>query len=88
MVYKKKHNLYLQYNASIHDQIPYTINPVQLFKDITKEIRHAERFINQLNPPKPERESKRKRKRPINRDFVDYSLTSKSTQDVIFLNCI
>jgi hypothetical protein len=46
---------------------------------MSREIRHAERFINQLNPPKPERESKRKRKRPINRDFVDYSLSPKSS---------
>ena len=53
---------------------------------MSREIRHAERYINQLNPPKPERESKRKRKRPINRDFVDYSLSPKaSAQDVKIL---
>jgi hypothetical protein len=36
-------------------------------------VRHAERFLNSLNPPKPERESKRKKKKPINKDFVDFS---------------
>lgn len=55
------------------------INPSKLLKDISKEIRHAERFLNTLNPPKPERESKRKRKRPVNKDFVDYSLSPKSS---------
>lgn len=59
------------------------INPSKLLKDISKEIRHAERYLNSLNPPKPERESKRKRKRPVNKDFVDYSLSPKSSlQDV------
>jgi hypothetical protein len=42
-------------------------------KDLSKEVRHAERFLNSLNPPKPERESKRKKKKPINKDFVDFS---------------
>lgn len=80
---KKIFYYYFQYNTSVRDQIPYTVNPVQLLKDMSREIRHAERIINQLNPPKPERESKRKRKRPINRDFVDYPISSKSsTQDV------
>jgi lysine-specific demethylase PHF8 len=75
----KQWNSEKDYNTNVRDQIPYTINPVQLLKDMSREIRHAERFINQLNPPKPERESKRKRKRPINRDFVDYSLSPKSS---------
>ncbi|RZC33738.1 lysine-specific demethylase 7B [Asbolus verrucosus] len=79
LVTLKQWNSEKDYNTSVRDQIPYTINPVQLLKDMAREIRHAERFINQLNPPKPERESKRKRKRPINRDFVDYSLSPKSS---------
>jgi hypothetical protein len=40
---------------------------------LSKEVRHAERFLNSLNPPKPERESKRKKKKPVNKDFVDFS---------------
>lgn len=67
----------------IREQIPSTINVPKLLKDIGREVRHAERFINYLNPPKPERESKRKRKKPVNKDFVDYSLFPKTTsQDV------
>lgn len=44
-----------------------------MLKDLSKEIRHAERYLNSLNPPKPERESKRKKRKPVNKDFVDYS---------------
>lgn len=74
---------YFKYNTSTREQIPYIINSTKLIKDIAKEIRHAERYINTLNPPKPERESKRKRKKPVNKDFVDYSLSPKSSmQDV------
>jgi len=62
----------------VREQLPYGINIPKLLKDIGKEIRHAERIINHLNPPKPERESKRKRKKPINKDFVDYSLSPRS----------
>lgn len=58
---------------SNREQIPDTINSHKLLKDLGKEIRHAERFLISLNPPKPERESKRKRKRPMNKDFVDFS---------------
>lgn len=61
----------------MREQLPYGINISKLLKDIGKEIRHAERIINHLNPPKPERESKRKRKKPVNTDFVDYSLSPK-----------
>ncbi|KRT83807.1 PHD finger motif containing protein [Oryctes borbonicus] len=68
----------LKYNTSTREQIPHTITPSKLLKDISKEIRHAERYINSLNPPKPERESKRKRKKPVNKDFVDYSLSTKN----------
>ncbi|XP_044764906.1 lysine-specific demethylase 7B-like [Coccinella septempunctata] len=72
----KQWNTEKDYNTAVRDQIPYNIDSSKLLKDISKEIRHAERFINQLNPPKPERESKRKRKRPVNKDF-DYSLSPK-----------
>ncbi|CAH1153396.1 unnamed protein product [Phaedon cochleariae] len=73
----KHWNTEKDYNVLVREQIPFTINVAKLLKDIGREIRHAERYINQLNPPKPERESKRKRKKPINKDFVDYSLLSK-----------
>lgn len=68
-----------QYNLTVREQIPFIPLVPKLIKDIAKEIRHAERYINHLNPPKPERESKRKRKKPVNKDFVDYSLSPKST---------
>ncbi|KAL1492649.1 hypothetical protein ABEB36_010877 [Hypothenemus hampei] len=64
-------------NITVREQLPFGINIPKLLKDIGKEIRHAERIINHLNPPKPERESKRKRKKPVNKDFVDYSLSPK-----------
>ncbi|XP_019760459.1 histone lysine demethylase PHF8 isoform X2 [Dendroctonus ponderosae] len=73
----KQWNNEKDYNASMREQLPYGINISKLLKDIGKEIRHAERIINHLNPPKPERESKRKRKKPVNTDFVDYSLSPK-----------
>lgn len=63
------------------DQIPMGISVAKLFKDISKEVRTAERLINTLNPPKPERESKRARKRPINKDFVDFPF-KKTSLDV------
>ncbi|KAJ8914763.1 hypothetical protein NQ315_013266 [Exocentrus adspersus] len=67
------------YNLTVREQMPSTVNIPKLLKDIGKEIRHAERYINHLNPPKPERESKRKRKKPVNKDFVDYSLSAKTS---------
>ncbi|CAH1103341.1 unnamed protein product [Psylliodes chrysocephalus] len=83
----KHWNTEKDYNLSVREQIPVTINVPKLIKDIGKEIRHAERYIIQLNPPKPERESKRKRKKPVNKDFVDYSLLPKGTsQDFMPLN--
>ncbi|KAK4871652.1 hypothetical protein RN001_015776 [Aquatica leii] len=77
----KQWNMEKDYNMSAREQIPLGLNSTKLIKDISKEIRHAERFINTLNPPKPERESKRKRKRPFNKDFVDYPLSPKSSQE-------
>lgn len=58
-------------------QIPETINSAKLLKELSKEIRHAERYLIQLNPPKPERESKRKKKKPINKDFVGFDVASR-----------
>lgn len=69
---------------SNREQIPDVINSHKLLKDLGKEIRHAERFLISLNPPKPERESKRKRKRPLNKDFVDFSHLQK-THEVCFI---
>lgn len=75
-----------KYNTVTREQIPHTINPTKLLKDISKEIRHAERYINSLNPPKPERESKRKRKKPVNKDFVNYSLNAKNDVSLSVVN--
>lgn len=60
-------------------QIPEIINSQKLLKDLSKEIRHAERFLIALNPPKPERESKRKKRKPINKDFVDFNKVDRIT---------
>lgn len=62
-------------------QIPETINSQKLLKDFSKEIRHAERFLISLNPPKPERESKRKKKKPLNKDFVDYDVADRMAEN-------
>lgn len=69
---------------SNREQIPDVINSHKLLKDLGKELRQAERFLMSLNPPKPERESKRKRKRPVNKDFVDFSQPQKIYDMVIF----
>lgn len=58
-------------------QIPETINSQKLLKDLGKEIRNADRYLISLNPPKPERESKRKKKKPLNKDFVDFDYADK-----------
>ena len=60
-------------------QIPDTINSQKLLKDLSKEIRHADRFLMALNPPKPERESKRKKRKPLNRDFIEPKKPNLST---------
>ncbi|KAJ8951461.1 hypothetical protein NQ318_006894 [Aromia moschata] len=52
-------------------------NIPKLLKDIGKEIRHAERYINHLNPETRAR-VKKEEKKPINKDFVDYSLSPKA----------
>lgn len=58
-------------------QIPDTVHSQKLLKDFSKEIRHAERYLMSLNPPKPERESKRRKKKPLNKDFVNYDVADR-----------
>lgn len=70
-----------QYSMVSRGQIPNTINSQKLLKDLSKEIRHTERYLISLNPPKPERESKRKRKKPLNKDFVDFDYADKITDN-------
>lgn len=53
---------------------------MKLFKDMQREIRSAEKQVIALNPPKPERESKRRKKKVMADDFIDYTnLTSFNT---------
>ncbi|KAK3856195.1 hypothetical protein Pcinc_037467 [Petrolisthes cinctipes] len=60
-----------------HEDIPPGINQHKLFKDLQREIRCAEKQVIALNPPKPERESKRRKKKVLAEDFIDYTnLTS------------
>ncbi|XP_028519939.1 lysine-specific demethylase 7A-like isoform X2 [Apis cerana] len=73
----KQWNTDKDYNMISRGQIPETINSQKLLKDFSKEIRHAERYLMSLNPPKPERESKRKKKKPLNKDFVDYDVADR-----------
>ncbi|XP_012221555.1 histone lysine demethylase PHF8-like isoform X3 [Linepithema humile] len=73
----KQWNTDKDYNMISRGQIPETINSQKLLKDLSKEIRHAERYLISLNPPKPERESKRKKKKPLNKDFVDFDYADK-----------
>ncbi|XP_011348145.2 histone lysine demethylase PHF8 isoform X2 [Ooceraea biroi] len=73
----KQWNTDKDYSMVSRGQIPNTINSQKLLKDVSKEIRHAERYLISLNPPKPERESKRKRKKPLNKDFVDFDYADK-----------
>ncbi|XP_035721387.1 histone lysine demethylase PHF8-like isoform X2 [Vespa mandarinia] len=77
----KQWNTDKDYNMISRSQIPDTINSQKLLKDFSKEIRHAERYLISLNPPKPERESKRKKKKPLNKDFVDYDVADKMAEN-------
>ncbi|XP_025153325.1 histone lysine demethylase PHF8 isoform X2 [Harpegnathos saltator] len=78
----KQWNTDKDYNMISRGQIPETINSQKLLKDLSKEIRHAERYLISLNPPKPERESKRKKKKPLNKDFVvDFDFADKMTDN-------
>ncbi|XP_042203962.1 lysine-specific demethylase 7B-like isoform X2 [Homarus americanus] len=59
------------------EPVPPGIHPLKLFKDLQREIRCAEKQVIALNPPKPERESKRRKKKVLADDFIDYTnLTS------------
>lgn len=59
------------------EAVPPGFNPGKLFKDLQREIRSAEKQVIALNPPKPERESKRRKKKVLADDFIDYTnLTS------------
>ncbi|XP_014478658.1 PREDICTED: lysine-specific demethylase 7A-like isoform X2 [Dinoponera quadriceps] len=73
----KQWNTDKDYSMVSRGQIPDTINSQKLLKELSKEIRHAERYLISLNPPKPERESKRKKKKPLNKDFVDFDFADK-----------
>ena len=61
------------WNVRHPENIPSVVDSHKLLKELAKEIRFTERYYNQLNPPKPERESKRKKRKPVNKDFVDFS---------------
>ncbi|XP_050685869.1 histone lysine demethylase PHF8-like isoform X3 [Eriocheir sinensis] len=62
------------------ETVPSGIQPMKLFKDLQREIRSAEKQVIALNPPKPERESKRRKKKVMADDFIDYTnLTSFNT---------
>lgn len=75
----KQWNTDKDYNIVSRSQIPRIINSQKLLKELSKEIRHAERYLMTLNPPKPERESKRKKRKPVNKDFVDFDAADKLT---------
>ncbi|KAL0113587.1 hypothetical protein PUN28_012621 [Cardiocondyla obscurior] len=82
----KQWNTDKDYSMVSRGQIPNTINSQKLLKDLSKEIRHAERYLISLNPPKPERESKRKKRKPLNKDFVDFDYADKMADNAIKAN--
>ena len=50
------------------------IDCVTILKDLHKEVKTAEKIALKINPPKPERESSRKRKKKsLDDDFIDLS---------------
>ena len=50
------------------------IDCITILKDLHKEVRTAEKIALKINPPKPERESSRKRKKKsLDDDFIDLS---------------
>jgi hypothetical protein len=65
------------------EEIPADIQSHKLLKDLSKEVRHAERFLNSLNPPKQERESKMKRKKSIDEYVVNFSQAQCMEESVI-----
>ncbi|XP_011308381.1 histone lysine demethylase PHF8 isoform X2 [Fopius arisanus] len=82
LVILKQWNTDKDYNTISRSQIPRIINSQKLLKELSKEIRHAERYLMALNPPKPERESKRKKRKPVNKDFVDFEAADKLSENV------
>ena len=69
--------VFIQRGKSGYDPYPSSIQPTKVFKELQKAIRSTERQVLTQNPPKPERESKRKKKKVMSEDFVDYTnLTS------------
>ena len=45
-----------------------------ILKDLNREVKTAEKISMKVNPPKPERESNRRRKKkPVDEDFIDLS---------------
>ena len=53
---------------------PPSIDPAILVRELAKELRLAEKVTLKWNPPKPERESKRKKqKKGVAEDFIDIS---------------
>lgn len=70
--------------------VPEGLDGAVVLRELSKAIRNAERLINTLNPPKPERESKRMKKKPVNKDFVDLSqpLNAKNAQEVCYCSVI
>jgi hypothetical protein len=50
------------------------LDTTAILKDLNREVKTAERISMKVNPPKPERESKRRRKeKRIDEDFIDLS---------------
>ncbi|XP_011162407.1 histone lysine demethylase PHF8 isoform X2 [Solenopsis invicta] len=82
----KQWNTDKDYSMISRGNIPDTINSQKLLKDLSKEIRHAERYLISLNPPKPERESKRKKRKPLNKDFVDFDYADKIVDNAFKAN--
>ncbi|XP_011876214.1 PREDICTED: lysine-specific demethylase phf2-like isoform X3 [Vollenhovia emeryi] len=82
----KQWNTDKDYSMVSRGQIPDTINSQKLLKDLSKEIRHAERYLISLNPPKPERESKRKKRKPLNKDFVDFDYADRMADNAFKTN--
>ena len=50
------------------------IDCISILKDLNKEVKTAEKISLKVNPPKPERESNRRRKKKsLDEDFIDIS---------------
>ena len=57
-------------DKEVYDQIDCP----NILRDLSKEVKTAERISNKVNPPKPERESNRRRKKKtLDEDFIDIS---------------